>query len=93
MAGLRGSRGNSTSENGLPRWAKFLIIGGILFIIQFILPDPVEGIINSLLHNPNISLYTGLAPFLKAFFIIWKISGIGLLVTGVVDLFLNRTRS
>jgi hypothetical protein len=94
MAGLRGNWGDSTSGNGLnlPHWAWLLIIGGIFFVIQFILPDPVSGAINDLLQDSYSSSFTGFIPFLKAFLIIWKIAGIGLPVAGIVDLVFSRHR-
>jgi hypothetical protein len=94
---LRKRMGRSTPATGrgwlnLPRWAWLLILGLILFVIQFMLPDPVSGAINNLLHRSDISLYTGLGSFLKALLVIWKVSGIGLFVAGIVDLFHSRRR-
>jgi len=77
----------------MPRWACLVVVGVILFIIQFLLPDPVAGAINNLLNRSDISHYTGLEAFLKASLVIWKASGIGLFVAGIVDLFLRRRRS
>jgi len=77
----------------LPRWLWLIVVGVILFIIQFGLPDPVEDGINALLRDPNSLPFTGVVPLLKALLIIWKISGIGLFIYGIVDLFLSRSRS
>jgi hypothetical protein len=77
----------------LPRWLWLIVVGVILFIIQFGLPDPVEDGINALLRNPNNLPFTGVVPLLKALLIIWKLSGIGLFIYGIVDLFLSRSRS
>ena len=77
----------------MPRWACLLIIGAILSTMQFVLPDPVEGAIYHLLHRSDISRYTGLEPFLEVSLFIWKASGIGLFVAGIVDHVVGRRRS
>ena len=74
----------------MPRWACLLVIGAILAMMQFVLPDPVEAAIWHLLHRPDTSLYTGLESFIKASLFIWKASGIGLFAAGIVDLLVGR---
>jgi len=93
--GYRKGKGRSSSGGclNLPRWAWFIIVGVILFIIQFGLPDLVEDGINALLRNPNSLPFTGLVPLLKALLIIWNLSGIGFFVAGIIDLVLKRRRS
>jgi len=77
----------------LPLWAKFLIASGIILFIQFFLPDPVVGIINAFLHRPDVSLYTGFAPFLQFLLVIWRASGWCLLVATIVAAIRGRRRS
>ena len=98
MAGFRKRTGGYASGTprgclNLPRWAWLIVVGVILFIMQFGLPDPVEDGINALLRDPNSLPFTGVVPLLRALLIIWKISGIGLFIYGIVDLFLSRRRS
>jgi hypothetical protein len=72
------------------RWAKLLIGGVVLVILQWVFPDLVAEGINDLLGRPDISLYTGLGTFLKVLLVLWKASGGALVIGGIVDWFRTR---
>jgi len=91
---LRKAKGSSTSGEGitLRRWVWLLIFGFAVVILQLSF-DPVSDVINGLLQRPDISLYTGLGPFLRFLSVVWGASGWCLVVGGIIDLVVSRKRS
>ena len=75
------------------RWLKLLVGGIVLLLFQWVFPDLIAALIENSLQRPDISLYTGLRVFLWALLVVWKVSGGGLFVAGIVDLFRSRRRS
>jgi hypothetical protein len=77
----------------MERWKRLLIAGGVLVLVQWVFPDFVSMGINNLLGRSDISAYTGLEPFLRALLVVWKVSGGGLFVAGIVDWVRSRRQS
>ena len=86
--------GSSTSRKGVnwPRWAKLLITGLIIFVVPLLIPDFVPDVVSKLLSR-DTSQFVGVEPSVKALIFIWLVSSVGLIVAGIVDGFLNRSRS
>jgi len=74
-------------------WLYTILAGFIIIIFQLTFPDFVPEYINKLIVNENASQFTGFVPILDAFLIIYTISGVGTLITGIVGTIISIFRN
>ena len=70
----------------------WLVAGLIIIIYQFVFPDPIPELIMKLIERDN-SNFVGLDFVLKAFFLLYMISGMASLFIGIVTAFFAYRRS
>ena len=70
----------------------FSVVGLIILVYQFVFPDPIPDLVIKLIERDN-SMFIGLDFVLKAFLLLYMISGIASLFTGIVTALFIYKRS